>query len=77
MLKINCNDMKHLINNATPNHLHSPFICNPGVIRNRKAERAFLEECRPGNTRINQHRQEVYQKSKCGLFNFPAVNPSL
>lgn len=44
---------------------------------NRKAERAFLEECRSGNTRINQHRQEVYQKSKFELFNFPVSNCSV
>lgn len=41
---------------------------------NCKAERAFLEECRSGNTRINQHCQEVYQKSKFELCNFATSN---
>lgn len=40
---------------------------------NCKAEGAFLEECRSGNTRINQHCQEVYQKGKFGLCNFPTL----
>lgn len=43
---------------------------------NCKAEGAFLEECRSGNTRINQHCQEVYQKGKFGLCNFPTSLPT-